>query len=129
MFHIIPFAVGVATGAALLKLLKSEKTQEGLDKAQGGLREATVSSLQAIEKASARARARLGEKAEAESGETPVGEAPHLSEEEAATARAAAEPATGAQGAQGGTGGGEHHHWTASESLENLEGGKGGRAP
>ncbi|MFC0712002.1 hypothetical protein [Azorhizophilus paspali] len=129
MFHIIPFAVGVATGAALLKLLKSDKTQEGLDKAQGDLREATVSSLQAIERASARARARLGEKAETRSGDTPVGEAPPPSEEQAATARAAAEPATGAQGAQGGTGSGEHYHWTASESLENLEGGRGERAP
>ncbi|MFB8829161.1 hypothetical protein ACE0DR_06710 [Azotobacter sp. CWF10] len=68
MFHIIPFAVGVVTGAVILKLFKSDKTQEGLDKAQGGLRGATVSSLEAIENASARARARLAGRQEAAPG-------------------------------------------------------------
>lgn len=139
MFHIIPFAVGVVTGAALLKLFKSEKTQEGLDKAQDGLRGATVSSLEAIENASARARARLAGRQEAAPGPegTAAGEPPHLNEEEAATARAAAEPVTGtsgtqgAQGRQGGAVGGERHLWTASESLEGegTEGKRGDRAP
>ncbi|GAB3467587.1 hypothetical protein [Azotobacter salinestris] len=137
MFHIIPFAVGVVTGAALLKLFKSEKTQEGLDKAQGGLRGATVSSLEAIENASARARARLAGRQEAAPGpeQAAAGEPPHLNEEEAATARAAAEPVTGtpgtqgAQGRQGGAVGGERHLWTASESLEGTEGKRGDRAP
>ncbi|WP_349571361.1 hypothetical protein [Azotobacter salinestris] len=140
MFHIIPFAVGVVTGAALLKLFKSEKTQEGLDKAQGGLRGATVSSLEAIENASARARARLAGRQEAAPGpeQASAGEPPHLNEEEAATARAAAEPVSGApgtqgtqgaQGRQGGAAGGERHLWTASDSLEGTEGKRGDRAP
>ncbi|GAB3375538.1 hypothetical protein [Azotobacter armeniacus] len=125
MFHIIPFAVGIVTGAVVLKLFKSDKTQEGLEKAQGSLRGATVSSLEAIESASARARARLGGKegASAASGEPA---SPLSEEEEAATARAAAEPVTGAQG---GAGAREPHHWTASESLEGTEGKQGGRTP
>ncbi|WP_238996003.1 hypothetical protein [Azotobacter chroococcum] len=92
MFHIIPFAVGIVTGAVILKLLRSDKTQEGLEKAQGGLRSATVSSLEAIESASAKARARLAEKPA--EPEAPASEGPHLSEAEAAMARAAAEPVT-----------------------------------
>lgn len=129
MFPIIPFAVGVVTGAVVLKLFRSDKTQEGLEKAQGGLRDATVSSLQAIENASARARSRLAGKREAAPEEAPTGEPSHLNEEEAASARAAAEPAAGAQGAQGGAGGRERHLWTASESLEGTEGKRGDRAP
>lgn len=67
MFPLFPFVAGVLTGAVALRLLKTDKTQAGLEKAQDTLRGATVSSLEAIENASARARKRLA--AEAEAGE------------------------------------------------------------
>lgn len=72
MWHLAPFAAGVIMGAAALRLFRSGKTGAGLEKAQDRLRDATVSGLQAIENASARARARLGEHADdAGSGSAP----------------------------------------------------------
>lgn len=70
MFPLLPFVAGVLTGAAALRLVKSdkvgarveaggEKARAGMEKAQGTLRGAAVSSLEAIENASARARKRL----------------------------------------------------------------------
>lgn len=61
MFPLFPFVVGVLTGAVAVKLLRSEHTRQELEKAQSSLRDATLSGLEAIEQASARARARLGE--------------------------------------------------------------------
>ncbi|AVR89741.1 hypothetical protein [Thauera aromatica] len=59
MFPLFPFAAGVLAGAVALRLLKNERTRSGLEKAQDRLRGATVSSLEAIEHASARAREKL----------------------------------------------------------------------
>ncbi|MHB1375570.1 MAG: hypothetical protein ACYC5W_12035 [Thauera sp.] len=59
MFPLFPFVAGVLTGAVALRLIKTDKTKAGLEKAQDTLRDATVSSLEAIEHASARARKRL----------------------------------------------------------------------
>ena len=65
MFPLLPFAVGLLTGAAGIRLLRNEKAKKQLDKAQDRLREATVSSLTAIESSSARLRTRLDQPAEA----------------------------------------------------------------
>ncbi|ENO88639.1 hypothetical protein [Thauera linaloolentis] len=59
MFPLFPFVAGVLTGAVALRLLKTDKTKAGLEKAQDTLRGVTVSSLEAIESASARARKHL----------------------------------------------------------------------
>ena len=59
MFPLLPFVAGVVTGAVALRLLRTDKTRGSLEKAQDSLRSATVSSLEAIENASARARQRL----------------------------------------------------------------------
>ena len=59
MFHLLPFAVGLLAGAAAVRLIRDDKTRDGLEKAQERLREATVSSLSAIEQSSARLRDRL----------------------------------------------------------------------
>jgi len=69
MFPLFPFAAGVLAGAVALRLLKNERTRSGLEKAQDRLRGATVSSLEAIEHASARAREKLAA-APAETAET-----------------------------------------------------------
>lgn len=59
MFHLLPFAAGLLAGAAAIKLIRDDKAKSGLEKAQDRLREATVSSLTAIEQSSARLRGRL----------------------------------------------------------------------
>lgn len=70
MLPFLTFASGIIAGIVGVKLLKNVKTPEalgnvgdkarsGLDKAQAGLRDATVSSLSAIEKSSASLRAKL----------------------------------------------------------------------
>lgn len=59
MYPLLPFAAGMLAGAVVLRLLKTDTTKAGLAKAQRGLRDATVSSLETIENASARARVRL----------------------------------------------------------------------
>lgn len=59
MFPLFPFLAGALTGAVALRLIKTDKTKAGLEKAQDKLRDATVTSLEAIEHASARARKRL----------------------------------------------------------------------
>lgn len=65
MFPLLPFAVGIVTGAAAIRLLKNEKARKQLDKAQDRLREATVSSLNVIEHSSARLRTKLDPVADA----------------------------------------------------------------
>jgi hypothetical protein len=70
MFPLFPFVAGVLTGAVALRLIKTDKTKAGLDKAQDKLRDATVSSLEAIEHASARARKRLTAAEADEDGES-----------------------------------------------------------
>lgn len=64
MYPLLPFAVGLVTGALGIRLLKAGKTRATLDKAQERLREATVSSLSAIEHSSAHLRAKLAAEAE-----------------------------------------------------------------
>lgn len=59
MFPLLPFAVGLLTGAAGVRLLRNESAKKQLAKAQDRLREATVSGLNAIENSSARLRTRL----------------------------------------------------------------------
>lgn len=59
MFPLLPFAVGLLTGAAGVRLLRNERAKIQLAKAQDRLREATVTSLNAIETSSARLRSRL----------------------------------------------------------------------
>jgi len=59
MFPLIRFAAGVVTGIVAMQLIKHKSTKETLEKARGQLRGATVSGLEAIESASAKARAKL----------------------------------------------------------------------
>ncbi len=75
MFPLFPFVAGVLTGAVALRLIKTDQTKAGLDKAQDKLRDATVSSLEAIEHASARARKRLTAAEADEDGESMPAEA------------------------------------------------------
>ena len=108
MSQILPFTLGVAVGAALLRLLKNDRARDGLHKAQGKLREATVSGLDAIEKASARARTRLeGAAHEAEivdvetDAETAAEDATKTQPAPARTRRRAAKPADKGAAAKG----------------------------
>lgn len=78
MFPLFPFLAGVLTGAAALRLVNTNKTKNGLEKAQHKLRDATVSSLEVIENASARARKRLA--------------APEAAEKDAAQAEGVSDP-------------------------------------
>ncbi len=83
MLPLIPFAAGLITGAVAVRLLKTGKARAGLDKAQQRVREATASSLAAIENASARARSKL---------ETPAAAAAPEAVETPPTPKAAARP-------------------------------------
>ncbi|MBK1735632.1 hypothetical protein CKO15_10110 [Halorhodospira abdelmalekii] len=56
MHPILPFAAGLAAGALLVRLVKSDQTRSGLERAGQSVRRATTSSLKSIEGASARAR-------------------------------------------------------------------------
>ena len=59
MYPVLPFAIGAMVGAAAVRLLKTVSLQSSLDKAQERLREATISSLDAIEHSSAGLKAKL----------------------------------------------------------------------
>lgn len=59
MYPVLPFAIGAMVGAAAVRLLKSVNLRGGLDKAQEKLRDATISSLDAIEHSSAGLKAKL----------------------------------------------------------------------
>lgn len=94
MFPLLPFAAGVLAGAVALRLMKADKAKAGLEKAQDRLRDATVSSLEAIEQASARARQRLaGAAAEAAEPEAAEPEAPAAKADAAESTPAAKAPA------------------------------------
>lgn len=104
MFPLLPFAAGLLTGAVAARLLKVDKARTGFSKAQDRVREATVSSLAAIEHTSAELRAKLArgpeDVEESETGSPPeaeiTGEPKGESAAEAAavfTAQANAEPA------------------------------------
>lgn len=59
MLPLVPFAAGVLAGAVVVKLIRTGKAQAGLAKTGSQVREATVSGLAAIERASAYAREKL----------------------------------------------------------------------
>ena len=100
MFHLLPFAAGLLAGAAAIKLIREDKAKAGLDKVQDRLRDATVSSLTAIEQSSARLRGRLaGEagasaEAEAEAVASVVAPAVKVASKRAAPRKAAVKSAT-----------------------------------
>ncbi|MCC4117513.1 hypothetical protein LLG90_19330 [Aromatoleum toluclasticum] len=55
----LPFAIGAMVGAAAVRLLKTVSLRGSLDKAQERLRDATITSLDAIEHSSAGLKAKL----------------------------------------------------------------------
>lgn len=59
MLPLLPFAVGIATGALAIKLWRNDKTRETLDNAGARLRQATASGLSRLETSSAAMRERL----------------------------------------------------------------------
>lgn len=63
MLPLLPFAVGLLTGAAAIKLWRNESTQAGIDKAQEKLRQASNSGLAAIKNTSAVIRERFAPEA------------------------------------------------------------------
>lgn len=81
MLPFLTFASGIIAGIVGVKLLKNIKAPDSLgtlgDKAQAGLRDATVSGLSAIEKSSASLRAKLtpDEPAVVEPAAVPVAKA------------------------------------------------------
>lgn len=94
MFPLLPFAAGLLTGAVATRLLKVDKARTSFNKAQDRVREATVSSLAAIEHTSAELRAKLvrgGEEfPESETGSPAHGETAGEPEDEGAAGAAAA---------------------------------------
>lgn len=74
MFPLLPFAAGLLTGAAAIKLLKAGKTKATLGKVQDGLRNATVSSLAVIENSSANLRSKLMSRPVAAADQTETAE-------------------------------------------------------
>lgn len=69
MYPLLPFAAGLLAGAVVTRLVKAERARMTLGKAQDRLRDATVSSLAAIEHSSAGLRSRLMHAGEAAAGE------------------------------------------------------------
>lgn len=59
MLPLIPFALGIATGVAAVRLFKSSASKDKLDQLQNRLKEATVSSLESVSNASNRMKSRL----------------------------------------------------------------------
>ncbi|MBB3103160.1 hypothetical protein [Azomonas macrocytogenes] len=59
MLPLIPFAVGVVTGAVVLRLFKTRTSKEALEKVQSHLQGTTRSSPETVSSASERMRARL----------------------------------------------------------------------
>ena len=93
MFPLIPFAVGILTGVAAVKLVRNEKAKKGLESAQERLQSATVSGLAAIEQSSARLRHRLEASVEDAGEEDAVVEAKPVARRRAPAKKAAAEAA------------------------------------
>ncbi|MBK1680894.1 hypothetical protein [Rhodocyclus tenuis] len=59
MLPLLPFAAGLLAGAVSVKLLRSDKTRDGLNAAKTRLRAATVSGLNKLEHSTAAVRERL----------------------------------------------------------------------
>lgn len=70
MYRFIRFAAGVLTGVAAMALIKNKQTKAGLEKAEDKLRDAAVSTLRTVEKASAKTRERLASKEEDSGGKS-----------------------------------------------------------
>jgi len=85
MLPLLPFVAGLAAGALALKLWRTDKSSLKLDKAQETIRNATVSSLAAIEQSSAKMRKKLS------ADTAPDAKADQVAGKEAT--RAAAKPA------------------------------------
>ncbi len=92
MFPLLPFAAGLLTGAVATRLLKVDKARLGFDKAQNRVREATVSSLAAIEHTSAELRAKLARGSE-DAQESATGSPPQAESTVQPQADSAAEAA------------------------------------
>lgn len=98
MLPLVPFALGLLSGAAAVGLLRSDRSKAGFDKAKAGLgaaraqlRGAALSGLSAIEASSARARDRLSATGESETSVQPEVAAPAV-EPTPAPRRKAASP-------------------------------------
>ena len=100
MFPLIPFAVGILTGVAAVKLVRNEKAKKGLESAQERLQSATVSGLAAIEQSSARLRHRLEAPNEAETSVEDVGEEDAVVEAKPAARRRAPAKKAAAEAAE-----------------------------
>lgn len=59
MIRFLPFTLGILAGAVAVNVTRSAKMQRSGEKAREALRSATVGGLTAIEKSSAKMRARL----------------------------------------------------------------------
>jgi len=106
MFPLLTIATGLVVGIAGVRLLKSKKldviptpsaadlgktARDGFDRARSGLREAAISGLSAVEKASAGLREKLSPEPPP-AGEAAVTEPSGTAETEAATEPPAAKP-------------------------------------
>jgi hypothetical protein len=63
MFHLIPFAAGIAVGAVAVKMLKGVRIKKEVAKASDCLREAAVSGLGAVEKSAGKLKDKLAAEA------------------------------------------------------------------
>lgn len=88
MLPLLPFAAGLLAGAVSVKLLRSDKTRDGLNAAKSRLRAATVSGLNKLEHSTAAVRERL-----ASADEAPAAPAAEAS----AAAASVEQPAPAAQ--------------------------------
>lgn len=94
MLPLLPFAIGLLTGAVAVKFVRSEKAKESLDLAQDRLRQATVKSLSKIEHSSGALRSKL------EAGASVVSPAPSDAAETAPVAAENTLAKTGQKSAQ-----------------------------
>lgn len=72
MLPLLPFTIGLLTGAVAVKFIRSEKARESLDLAQDRLRQATVKSLGKIEHSSGALRSKLEAGAAPDASGQPV---------------------------------------------------------
>lgn len=98
MYPVLPFAIGAMVGAAAVRLLKTVSLRGSLDKAQERLRDATISSLDAIEHSSAGLKAKLAAPAatDAAAAAAPAKAGAEAAPARKAPARRRSSPAVGA---------------------------------
>lgn len=102
MFQLIPFALGIVSGAIAVRVARSGKAREGLaiacdglQKTRSSLRNATVSGLEALEQGSAKVR----EKLSAPADEVPTNDTPAVTAPAAAAAKPRRRSVSAAAGA------------------------------